>query len=92
MNRGLSVRTKIDKRRKEDEIFPINIHGIDGFVVFPYCTERFSSLIYLAESKLPILIFIEENNFSYALDTYEYLAEHENVEIAHNLEEVEEKD
>jgi hypothetical protein len=77
--------------RKEEEILQINIYGVDGFVIFPYCTERFSSLIYIAESKLPIIIFSEEDDFGYALDTYEYLADHENVEIAFNPKELEEK-
>ena len=42
---------------REEEILEINIHGIDGFIVFPYCSNRFSSLIYLAETKLPIIIY-----------------------------------
>jgi L-fucose isomerase-like protein len=76
---------------KEDDILRINTYGMDGFVLFPYCNERFSALINLAESKLPIIVFSEENNFGYALDTYEYLAEHKNVEIAYNPEELKQK-
>jgi L-fucose isomerase-like protein len=77
--------------RKDEDILQINIYGVNGFVVFPYCTERFSSLIYLAESKLPIIIFGEEDHFGYALDTYEYLAEHGNVETVFNPKELKER-
>jgi len=77
--------------RKDEELIQINIYGIDGFVVFPYCNDRFSSLIYLAESKIPIIVFSGEDNFGYALDTYEYLASHKNVEIAFNQKELKQK-
>ncbi|NWF87209.1 hypothetical protein HXY32_05310 [Candidatus Bathyarchaeota archaeon] len=85
---GLNKETKL-LVRKEEEILAINIHGVDGFVIFPYCSNRFSSLIYLVETKLPIIIFSEEETFCYALDTYEYLSNHENVRIAFTLEELE---
>ncbi|NWG11652.1 hypothetical protein HXY33_07935 [Candidatus Bathyarchaeota archaeon] len=75
--------------RKEEEILEINIHDVDGFVIFPYCFERFSPLIYLAETKLPLIIFSEEETFCYALDTYEYLSDHENVQIVFTQRELE---
>lgn len=84
---GLGKESKI-LVRKEEEILGINIHGVDGFVVFPYCSERFSSLIYLAETKLPIFIFSEEQTFCNALDTYEYLSDHENVQIVFSPKEL----
>jgi len=74
--------------RKEEEIFGINIHGIDGFVIFTYCSERFSPLIYLAETKLPTIIFGEEEMFCHALETYEYLANHESVKLVLSQEEL----
>jgi hypothetical protein len=87
---GLSKELKFLVRKDED-VLQINVYGIDGFVLFPYCNERFSSLIYLGESKLPIIIFGGEDNFGYALDTYGYLAAHENVQIVYNPEELKEK-
>lgn len=77
--------------RKEEDVLGINIHGIDGFVIFPYCSERFSQLIYLAETKLPIVIFSEDGTFCYALDTYEYLADYENVKTIFTKEEIKEQ-
>lgn len=77
--------------KKEEEIFEIDIKGVDGFVIFPYCSQRFSSLIHVAESKLPVIIAGEENTFCHALDTYEYLADNENVEVSFGPEEVNRK-
>lgn len=68
--------------KKEEEFLEVNIHDVDGFVIFPYSSQRFSSLVTLSETKLPIIIFSEEETFCNALDTYEYLTDHENVEIA----------
>ncbi len=59
---GLSKELKFTVRKDED-ILQINICGIDGFVIFPCCSERFSSLIYLEESKLPIIILGEVEKF-----------------------------
>jgi L-fucose isomerase-like protein len=84
---GLSSKLKF-LVRKEEEILGINIHNVDGFVIFPYCFERFSPLIYLAETKQPIIIFSEEETFCYALEIYEYLAEHGNVQIVFTQEEL----
>ena len=77
--------------RKEEEILEINIHDVDGFVIFPYCFDRFSPLIYLAETRLPIIIFSEEETFCHALDTYECLSDRENVQIAFDAEELKRK-
>jgi len=68
--------------RKEKEILRINLHSVDAFVIFPYCSDRFAPLIYLAEAKKPIIIVSEENTFLNALETYQYLADHDNVELA----------
>jgi len=87
---GLSKELKV-LVRKEEELLGINIHGADGFAIFPYCTERFSPLIYLAETGKPIIIVSENETFGNALDTYEYLANHNNVQIAFSRKEIEEK-
>ena len=87
---GLSKGLKFLVRR-EEEILEINIHGIDGFIVFPYCSNRFSPLIYLAETKLPIIIYGKGETFCHALDTYEYLSDHKNVEIAFDQAELKRK-
>jgi len=76
---------------KEKEVLEIDTKGIDGFIIFPYCSQRFSTLIYVAERKLPIIIASEKNTFCHALDTYEYLADYENVEIVFAPEEVKKK-
>jgi L-fucose isomerase-like protein len=76
---------------KEKEIPGINLHGVDAFVIFPYCLDRFAPLIYLAETKKPIIIVSEENTFLNALETYQYLADHDNVELAVNQREVKAK-
>jgi len=76
---------------KDREILQINIKDADCFILFPYCSERFSPLIYLAQSKLPIIIASEENTFCHALDTYEYLADYDNVKVALGPEEVKRK-
>jgi len=74
--------------KKEEELLKVRIKGVDGFVLFPLCAERFSPLIYLAETTLPIIIASEEENFSNALETYEYLADHKNVVVASGPDEV----
>jgi hypothetical protein len=87
---GLDEKRKV-LVRKEKDLLGINIHGVDGFVVLPYCFERFSSLIFLADTKLPVVIVSEEKTFCYALDTYEYLSDHENVGIVFTFEELKKK-
>jgi len=77
--------------RKEDELLQINIHNVDGFAIFPYSSERFSPLIYLAETKLPMVIVSEEETYCNALDIYEYLSDHENVQTVFNPREIREK-
>jgi len=77
--------------RKEDELNEVNIKDADVFIVFPYCADRFTPLIHLAESTLPTIIVGENNAFNNALDTYQYLADHPNVEMAFTNEEVKTK-
>jgi len=74
--------------KKEEELLKIQTKGVDGFVLFPFCANRFSPLIYLAETTLPIIIASNEENFCNALETYEYLADHENVVVALGPDEV----
>jgi hypothetical protein len=77
--------------RTEEEILGISLHDIDAFVIFPYCTDRFAPLIYLAETKKPIIIVSEENTFLNALETYQYLADYNNVELSVNPNQVKAK-
>jgi len=84
---GLDAESKL-LIRKEEEILGINLYSVDAFVIFPYCLDRFAPLIYLAETKKPIIIVSEENTFSHALETYQYLADHNNVELAINQRQV----
>jgi hypothetical protein len=76
---------------KEEELNKVVIKGADGFVVFPYCESRFTPLIRVADSKLPVIIVGEKDAFANALDTYEYLADHLNVEVAFTHKEVKTK-
>jgi len=77
--------------RNDKEILGINIHGLDGLVVFPCCLDRFGSLIYLAETGKPIVIVSGEATFSNALETYQYLADKKNVELAFSPQQVKAK-
>jgi hypothetical protein len=74
--------------RKDRDLLAINNHDADGYIVFPYTLERFASLILLAEIGKPVTIVSEEEAFLYALETYDYLSDHENVHIAFSSEEV----
>lgn len=87
---GLNTVSKLFVRKEED-LLEVGIKGVDGFVLFPFCSERFSPLIYLAETGLPVIIASEEQTFCNALDTYEYLADHGNVEVTLGPEEVSRK-
>lgn len=86
LEKGLKVLVE-----KEEDITEIDVGGADGFVILPHCSERFSPLIYLAESGMPVIIASEENTFDHALETYEYLADRENVEVAFGPEAVRRK-
>ena len=77
--------------RKEEELNDVRVKDTDVFIVFPYCTDRFTPLIHLADSKLPMIIVGENSAFNNALDTYEYLADHPNVEIVFTAQEVKAK-
>lgn len=87
---GLNEKLKV-LVKKEEDLLNVNICGVDGFVIVPYCSERFSSLVHLAQTKLPIIIFSEEETFCYTLDTFEYLSDNQNVSIAFSLEELKRK-
>ncbi|MFX0041564.1 MAG: hypothetical protein ACFE8L_01515 [Candidatus Hodarchaeota archaeon] len=72
---------------KENDLLNIKTENIDCIVIFPFSTTRFSSLINLAETKLPIIIGSREDSFGNALEIYEYLANNPNVELAFELDE-----
>jgi len=77
--------------REEAELNKLTINNVDVLIVFPCCMDRFTPLIRVADSKLPMLIVGEENSFPDALDTYAYLSDHPNVEIAFTAEEAKNK-
>jgi len=77
--------------RKNEDLFSINICDVDGFVLFPYCFEWFPPLIYLADTRLPVIVYAEEETFGNALDTYEYLRDRDNVHIVFTAEELTDK-
>jgi len=74
--------------RSDKDLLKINIKDADGFVIFPYSLQRFAPLIYLAEIKKPVVIVIEENTFLQALETYDYLSDHQNVQLAFSPKEL----
>jgi L-fucose isomerase-like protein len=73
--------------KNEEEIDKIDAQGVDVFVVFPCCAGRFTRFIRIAESEVPMIIVGEGDMFPHALDTYEYVADHINVEKAFTVEE-----
>ena len=77
--------------RKEEELTEIDTQGASVFIVFPCCAERFTCLIRIAELNVPMIIVGEGDAFPHALDTYEYLADHGNVEKAFTIEEAKDK-
>lgn len=62
--------------------------GADVYVVFAHTMTRFSSLMILAHSGVPIILTGEEGFLGTVLDTFEYLAEYRNVRPALTYEEV----
>jgi len=74
--------------RKDKDVLRINNHDADGYIIFPYSLQRFAPLIYLAETKKPITIVSEEHTFLNALETYDYLSDHDNVQLAFSPKEV----
>jgi L-fucose isomerase-like protein len=77
--------------RKDEDLLAINIHNKCGFVIFPYTLQRFAPLIYLAETKKPVIIVSEQETFQNALEAYDYLSDHENVQLVHSSQELETK-
>lgn len=72
-------------------ISKIKTEKIDCIILFPFSSTRFSSLIRLAETNLPIIIGSREDSFGSALEIYEYLADYPNVELTFKPEEFKKK-
>lgn len=77
--------------RRDKDLLAINTHDVDVFVIFPYTLQRFAPLIYLAETKKPIIVVGEEDTFQNALETYDYLSDHQNVQLVYSPRELEKK-
>ncbi len=75
--------------RNDKDLLGINIRGAHGFIIFPYVLQRFAPLIYLAETRKPIIIVSEENTFMHALEAYDYLSDHQNVQVVFSPGELE---
>jgi L-fucose isomerase-like protein len=73
--------------RKDGDLFRLNTRA-DALIFFSHCMDRFPYLISLAATGIPIIISGEEELSGDALDTYEYLADYGNVELALNFEEI----
>ena len=83
---GLETETKV-LVRKEGDLHQLNTGG-DAFVIFAHCLDRFPYLIKLAQTGIPIIISSQEGGAGEILDTYEYLAEFDNVKVAFSLDEI----
>jgi len=68
--------------KNDKDLLEINTYQADGFVIFPHTLQRFAPLICLAETEKPIIIASEEDTFQNALETYDYLSDHPNVQLA----------
>jgi hypothetical protein len=66
---------------REEDLLGLDAEGVDAFVLFPYSSSRFTNLIQLTDLGRPVYVFGEGKGFPNALDTYEYLADHGNVQL-----------
>lgn len=73
--------------KKEEDLDQLIVDA-DVFIIFAHSIRRFPGLITLADTGVPIIIASEEGAGGEALDTYEYLAEYENVRVAFSFEEI----
>ncbi len=73
--------------KEEEDLFGLDTQA-DVLIFFSHCMDRFPYLISLAAAGLPIIISTEEGLSSDALDTYEYLADYDNVELVFSFEEI----
>jgi len=87
---GLSEEWKL-LVRKDKDLLKINIREADGYIIFPYVLQRFAPLIYLVETGKPIIVVSEEENFMHALEAYDYLSDHRNIQLVFSPEELQEK-
>jgi L-fucose isomerase-like protein len=83
---GVEIEPKVLVREEDD------FHGIDTnadvLIIFAHCLHRFPHLIKLAQTGIPMIISSEEGAAGEILDTYEYLAEFDNVKVAFSLDEI----
>ncbi|MFP3985165.1 MAG: hypothetical protein ACLFU9_04270 [Candidatus Bathyarchaeia archaeon] len=77
--------------RKEEDLNKVDTDKTEALVIFPCCPYRFTPLIHLIESGVPTVINGTGRAFSGAVDTYAYLADYPNVELAFSDEEVKAK-
>lgn len=73
--------------KNDEDLTQLDITA-DAFIVFAHCIRRFPSLMTLANTGKPIIITSNEGALGEVLDTYEYLAEYQNVKYAATLHDV----
>jgi hypothetical protein len=73
--------------KNDDDLQYLDITA-DVFIVFAHCIRRFPSLIMLANTGKPIIITGDEGALGEVLDTYQYLAEYQNVKYAATCDDV----
>ncbi|MGB2698433.1 MAG: hypothetical protein WBD28_11330 [Candidatus Zixiibacteriota bacterium] len=76
--------------RTEDDLYGLDTLA-DVLIIFSHCMDRFPYLIALAATGVPIIISSEEGVSGDALDTYEYLADYDNVKLVFSFEEIRER-
>ncbi len=83
---GIDMEPKI-LVRKEEDFYRLDMER-DAFIIFIHCMERFPSIISLANTGIPIILAGEEGALGDTLDTFEYIADFDNVKVAFNFEEI----
>lgn len=73
--------------KNDDDLKRLDITA-DVFIIFTHCIQRFPSLIALANTGKPIIITGDEGALGEVLDTYQYLAEYQNVKYAATFHDV----
>jgi len=83
---GLQTETKV-LVRKDKDLYHLDTN-IDAFIVFAHSPKRFSSIITLVDTDAPMIVTSEEGALGEALDTYQCIAEYDNVKVALSFEEI----
>lgn len=76
--------------RKEEDLKNLET-DIDAFIIFVHSIHRYSSIVSLANTGVPIILSGEETAPGDALDIFEYIADYNNVILTFSYEEIRSK-